>query len=100
LPAPAPAPILAPSPTPAGWDAGRAAEVISQVDALVEAACAPGGAADTPVRRELAQMERRIVRRWAGTYSARLWDWPAATRHLLERFHPLTCRQPPTPQEK
>jgi hypothetical protein len=70
----------------AAWDAARAAAVVAEVDARIDAAVAPGGAANTDVRRRLLANERIIVRRLEHARDPLLWDWPASIGCLLARW--------------
>jgi hypothetical protein len=79
------APCVAPSQDDP-WDAAGATGVISQVDALIDAALAPGGQAATLARRRILANERIIVRRLERDHDPFLWNWPEALDRLLARW--------------
>jgi hypothetical protein len=57
------------------WDSDCAAIIIAKVDALIDAAIAPGGIANTPARRQLLEIDRQLIRRYDRERDPLLWSW-------------------------
>ncbi len=70
----------------AGWDAGRAAAIVAEVDALIDGAWNAAPIADNPARRNVLTNERGIVRRLARARDPFLRRWPQALHDLLARW--------------
>jgi hypothetical protein len=68
------------------WDALAADEVITRVDALIDAALTQGNPANSVARRTVLANEREIVRRLARNQDPFLWHWPQALVGLLARW--------------
>jgi hypothetical protein len=72
---------------PAGpWDQARADALLAAVNARLDRALAPGGEADTPPRRNVAEVYRRVVANLHQSRDPLLWQAPQAVGMLLARW--------------
>lgn len=69
---------------PARWDAQRAAAIVAEVDAQIEAALLSAAIAANSARRNVLANERQIVRQLAQHRDPFLWQWPRALGRLLQ----------------